>query len=258
MRQPLILLTLVGLMSTALYAQEPPAPGSPPEKDDKGPAPVEVDDKQARELLKELEAKLRSKEARIRAEGLAPLRGVRHEDFVKPVAKLLKDREKSIVIEAIAVLGNQPYEQTSQTLLRTLKHREHAEDPEVMVPVLSSLGRVGWDRKGYETLRDYFDDVEKREMKRAVFLALAAQKEKRAFSLFVDNLEAPSPASPHAASNPPASYWKARYAEWTYYRHQVATGLKALTGQDFKTRDAAIAWAEEMGKKLGFVYDRGS
>lgn len=221
------------------------------------PAVEEVDDRRAAEILKESESKLRSKEPRIRAEGIAPFKRYRNESFVDPLAKLLKDRERSIVLEAIDALGSQTYPAATAALMRALQHKKYREDAEVMVPVLRALGKVGWGKKEFRVLRESFDEAPK-EMRRALFEAFGNQQEKAAFSLFVDHLEAPAPENPHAPANQPASYWRERYVEWSFYRYQVAVGLEKLTGQKFERAEQAIAWAEEgPGKKLGFVYKKG-
>ena len=233
-----------------------PAPA--PAQDNPTDEPQPMEDADARKLLRELDKSIKSKEPRLRMEAVKTLASHQNEQFIKPLAKLCKDKDVKVVEAAIGALGNQPFKKSQDALIKLVRNPRYAFDETLGPELMRSLGKVGWSKSHYEILRDLFDDADKKT-KKAMFEMFAAQKEVRAFSLFADNLEEPRPANVNSPSNPPASYWKKRWEEWSYYKAVVRKGMTTLTGQSFATTKDAKEWAEtKEARKAGFVYKRGS
>jgi hypothetical protein len=232
-------------------------PGKQGEGGEAAAQPILDSNPDAVKLLREKSAALADKEPRVRAQALETFLVHRHETYVKPIAALLKDKNGDVAKLAARALGNQPFPSSSDALLDFATHPKNFEGkPEIACEAILALGSAGLGKKGYDRLREIFDDGDK-AVKTAIFRALAAQKEKKAFSLFVDHCDEPAPANPNSPSNPPASYWKARFEEWQEYKQYVRQGLKAMTGESLATSRQYVEWANGPGKKLGFVYRSG-
>ncbi len=238
---------------------EPGAPKADPKKDEPAaPAPIVDVSADATRLLREKEAAFADKEPRVRAEALETFRVHRNEIYVKPIAALLKDKNADVAKLAAKALGNQPFPKSTDALLDYATNPKNvAAEPEIVVEAILALGSAGLGKKGYERLSEIFEDADK-FVKSAIFQALAAQKEKKAFSFFVDHCDEPQPANPNSGSNPPAAYWKAKFEEWNEYKQYVRRGLKEMTGESLATAKHYVDWAAGPGKKLGFVYRSGS
>jgi hypothetical protein len=219
---------------------------------------VHDSDADAREFLRSKEKGLKDKEPRVRSLALEEFVVHRHESYVKPLSALLKDKNTDVVKLAARALGNQPFEATSDVLLDFAANpRAWGADPRSAAEAILSLGNVGLGKRGYGRLRELFDDCNDVDVRIAIFKSLAKLKEKKAFSFFVDHNDEPAPANPDSPSNPPASYWKARFEEWNQYKEWVRRGLREMTGESFATKKQWVEWSEGPGKKLGFVYSSG-
>ena len=220
--------------------------------------PPPMEDKEAKALLKELKKDLGSKEPRIKAQAIERLRQHSNERFVDPLADLCSDRDPEVAVLAIEALATQPFDDAKTRLLKLLRARRMLEDPTRLHAALRTLAKIGWTRRGYQQLRDLFDDVES-DTKKEILRAFAAQKEVRAFSLFVEHFDEPRPKSVNSPTNPPASYWKAKYQEWKKLEAVVRKGLRQITGKEFASADEAIEWSKTReARKAGFEFSRGS
>ncbi len=244
---------LLPCLQTPPPAQETP----PPKAEETAPKRRELSDDEARTLLKEIEKNLKAKEPRARMETLKQLTSVQSEVLVKPMAGLLKDKDLQIAIHAIHVLEVQPYDSARSALLSFLRNDRIGHDETLGREAVRALGKLGYGNAGYAQLRKLFDHT-RPVIKREILLAFAANKDKRAFSLLVDTLEEPIPASVDAASNPPAAYWKEKYQLWQLLRIPAQRSLTEISGVTLKDAEAYREWAKSGdGKKLGFMYKRG-
>ena len=218
-----------------------------------------LDDKDAAsKLLREAEKGLTDRAFRLRVAALEPFRIHRHDSYVKRLVAMLKDAQDEVAIAAARALANQPFAATTDALLDfACSEKTLAARPEVCAEAIRALGAVGFGKKGFERVRDRFDRGET-AVKIAIFRAFVDAKEKRAFSFFVDHLDAPAPEDAASASNPPESYWRERHAEWAAYAQHVKKGLRELTGQSLTTKSEWKEWAGGAGKEQGFVYSKGS
>ncbi len=71
---------------------------------------------------------------------------------------------------------------------------------------------------------------------------LGRMKVMSAVPQLVDMVREPVPENPNSASNPPASYWEARYKIWLASEGWVRWALKEITGQEFRTHREWAAW----------------
>ena len=62
---------------------------------------------------------------------------------------------------------------------------------------------------------------------------------------FARELDQPGTDSPDAADNPPREWWEKRVKMWQGMHSAAVSALKRLTGQEFKTREAAKKWFTE-------------
>ena len=240
----------------------PPAPAKPdaPRPDEKPapPAPIVDTPGDATKLVAAQQKGLTDKEPRTRADAIAPFLLHRNELYVKTLAPFLKDANEDVAKAAARALGNQPFPKASEALLDFASNKKlTAVAPGAAAEALLALQGTGLGKKGYERLRALFDDADP-QSKTAIFRVLAALKEKKAFSFFVDYTDEPH-GDTSSANNPPASYWKARFTEWNDYKQYVRRGLKELSGQSLATAAQWIEWAKTPeAKKAGLVYERGS
>lgn len=247
----------------------PPAPPAPEKKDDSGAKKEDAAKEEAAEakfvvdtsadatrLLRECEKAFADKEPRARAEALEKFALHRNEAYPKAIAPFLKDKNADVARAAARALANQPFPASTDALLNFATNpKVLASTPELAAEAILALGGAGLGKKGYDRLREIFDDGDK-GVKTAIMRAFFEQKEKKAFSFFVDHCDEPQGDIKNPA-NPPASYWKARFEEWNEYKQYVRRGLKAITGQSLATAKAYIEWSQGAGKKSGFVYERG-
>jgi HEAT repeat protein len=252
-------------------APTPPAPNAPPAKkdggDDKGekkdekpkePDPITDSDGDAAKLVASQEKGLADKEPRVRAEALEPFLLHRNEAYVKVIgAVLLKDKSADVAKTAARALGNQPYAKSADVLLDYVTNPKlGGVEVEVSATAVHSLAKTGLGKKGFDRLREVFDHADAK-VKAATMETLCTLKEKRAFSLFVDNTDEPKGDASDPHNNLSADQWKKKHEEWDTFKKFVRDGLKAITGVSLGSSKQWIDWAQKDGKKMGFVYQHG-
>ena len=184
----------------------------------------------------------------------------------KDIARLIADFETLVLCHAARVAANYPESKVvASTLRRGYFHKgTRRERPVLAATYLLGLGRVG------DANAKVVDEAESdfRKMADPVMVKAAIRyfgwikcKRKNVVKKLCEELTGPAPGSVNSPTNPPASYWEARWREWEIYRADVVWALKEITGQEWKfenqtgTHDsdekAALAWIEENEKKLG-------
>ena len=84
-------------------------------------------------------------------------------------------------------------------------------------------------------------------------------KDKSTVRMLCEMLTGPQPADVDDPSNPPASYWVARWKTWSIVRRDVMWSLEQITGQKFYAEDSeragdsakALKYVRDHGKRLG-------
>jgi hypothetical protein len=79
---------------------------------------------------------------------------------------------------------------------------------------------------------------------------LGQMKTMSAVPQLVEMVKEPYPENPNSPSNPPASYWEARYKIWQATEGWVRWALKEITGQEFRTHREWAAYVSANKKKF--------
>ncbi len=169
--------------------------------------------------------------------------------LLKPLA-LVVETDKSVVIRkrAVELMANQPAAEANQVIRKLLKSPKVGTQPAVQAELVRALSRCGYQTAQWNDIGDLFErdySPERVPLQEAMLQLVEAHKEKQAVPLLLRNLDEPAPADPHAADNPPAEYWEARWKSWSAWRAKVKDTLFALTGQRFSTAAEAKVWLQK-------------
>jgi hypothetical protein len=260
MFRPLTPLLVLALASVVAAQAPPPAkPAEPPaageEKKPDAPAVIEDNTGEAAKFAAEQNKALSSKEAKERADGLAAFATHRNELYVKVVVPHLKDKDDGVVKAAIAALGNQPFHSSIDALLAFVcDEKKYSPSDEQRLVAIRALGATGLGKKGYDRLREAYPKFDN-DSKNELFATFARAKEKRAFSLMVENMDQPHFSG---ANRPSTADQKKADDTWQKIKANVRRGLRELTGEGFATAKQYIEWADTAAaRKAGFRYERG-
>ena len=179
-----------------------------------------------------------------------------HSDISKELVKFVKHRYDAVEVAAVKLLGTQRDEVARKALLKIAKWSRNYK-PHLGPEAVKSLGYVGYGgKRGFNQLLDLFYAVKDNKVKRNIIKTFGQQKEKLAVPLLIALLDEPKPGSANAASNPPASFWQARYKDWRYLSATTVRSLEAIIGRRFFKSEDALKWVKTEGKKLGIKYER--
>ncbi len=208
--------------------------------------PEELEKDAARDAVKEFESAIKSKDADERVEAVkALLAKGRHDSMVKPVGKLLKDREVSVREAGARALGALGYPSALKPLLSSLRHPVNAEAPTLREEAAMSLGRVA-ERTLVPLIEKDFRSGDQ-YTKRGLIAAFGLSRDYRAAPLLSDWIERPKPGNVNSDRNPPASYWQERFAEWQYVSPAVGWALFEISGETFKNAEEVDHWVKRKG-----------
>ena len=113
---------------------------------------------------------------------------------------------------------------------------------------MRSLSRCGYAPRQWPSIEDLFEKSylpERVPLQLAILELVTLHKEAAAVPLLLRNLDEPAPADVDDPLNPPAEYWKERWAAWAAWRGKVKDALYVLTGQRFTTAAEAKAWLDK-------------
>lgn len=246
----------------ALAFQEPgppePAPASgPPAAPDQAPAVVDWNDKDAKAKVKAFEKvfKDRSSGLREKLAAIESLASGRNDKLIRPLAKVVQtDRSVEVRKRAAALLGNQPPAKASRAILQLIASPKVTIDPNVLAAVIDALSSAGYQSPMWRDLDRLFEQeyhLERVPIQKALLRLVSTHRETEAWPILLRNLDEPAPADPDSPTNPPASYWEARWKSWQIWRGDVKEAMFAITGQRFSTASEAREWAKKNGKKVG-------
>jgi len=250
---------LVGAGSLEARTQDKPAepkPGTFPEVAD-------ADDDKARELLDALEKALDGKDEEKIQAALKPMINLRNKKFVGDLKKLLTDKRDEVAALAAHALGSQEDKKIGSLLAKVVtrpkEERGFYSQPKLLAAAIESLGRLGVTG-AFDAIEDIARNLLQERQMAAGYTELVQKsciryfgitKEKRAVSFLIGHFDEPAPDDPNSGSNPPESYWKARWKLWEVIRPEAVWALKEITGENFETGRRWKAWFEEDGKKAG-------
>lgn len=251
------------LLFTALHFQEPtpPAP-APQDKPAATPAaPVEPprvveawDDKVAKAAADELAKVLKGTPSmNEKNKALEALASGSNKLLLKPLATMV-ETDKSVVIRkrAAELIANQPAADANGTIRKLLKSPKVGGQPAVLAELVRALSRCGYQPAQWAEIGDLFEreySAERVPLQEALLKLVETHKEARALPMLLRNLDEPVPSDEHAADNPPAEYWEARWKAWQAWREKVKDALFAITGQRFSTAAEAQAWLQKNPRK---------
>jgi len=246
----------------ALFAAAPAAPLAPRVEDEAPADPraadlPELERSEVTTLLGTHKKEWRSA-AREPAQRVTLLKGLakgRSVEISKEIKKALKDKDKSVRICAIRMLGTQRDDEAKKALAAVAKPGRRI-DVYAVSEAIRSLGYTGYDGKSYAQFQKLFYQHPNKDIRRAVIGAVGRQKDPRAFSLLVSVLDQPNPTNPNAADAQPPSYWKSKYDEWILYKDDVIVAIAELSGRKFYNSETALDWAQEKGKEKGIKIER--
>ena len=229
-------------------APQPEVQAKEGEKAKPAAVPIEAwDDRRGKAEAKTLKAAFKGKPSmRDRSKALDVVAPGANKYLVKPLQDIVDD-DDSLVIRrrAAELLGNQPEKEANKAIRKLLASAKVAAAPTVQAELIRSLSRCGYEDKHWKGLAGEFErlyHLDRVPVQEAMLDLVIAHKEKQAIPVLLRNLDEPIPADPHAAGNPPAEYWEARWKSWRIWRGKVKEALFVITGQRFSTANEARAW----------------
>lgn len=269
-RSPWLRLLACGLTLAVLAlpaaAEDQPAGGDAPAKEpaaDKSHLEA-ADDKEAKALAKEVTKVAKKKNANDVLPTLEKIAGLEHEDFDKPLLRLIKHPSSLVALRAADMWEWRVRDKKVASKLWKASWLEKKNDKryEVKARVLKAFARAGieLDAKQFKEIeRDWRWMIGNPDERWAPALSgiaawVALSKDKRLFRRLAEELDEPGTDSPNAPSNPPESWWKKRWHMWQKAKPAVVEALKALTDKEFDKTAEAKAWYDANGKKAGIEW----
>ena len=244
-------------LSALLVCQDPKSvPPSPPVADavaSKSSGAVQalpaMSDRDARTAVRDFKRAIKGKRSMAeRMKAVEALATGSNKALVAPLSTVVAG-DKSVLVRnrAAEALSLQPAKQAQPAILKLLegKGRQGKPAPPVMVSLVDGLSRVGYRPKDWKLLEKMFERdyaAERVPLQEAVINLVIAHKETQAIDMLLENLDEPAPEDVDSPSNPPASYWEARWKAWRVWRPRVKEAVFVLTGQKFSTAQEARNW----------------
>jgi hypothetical protein len=264
---------LLALSGGRALAEDPPSGGEPPAE---APVPetptlrVPTDEEVAT-LLEELKGAAKRKKASEVLPTLEKFAGLTHPDFLKPLTKMLTHEAGEVAVRAARILESQsPVDVDPKVQEKNAKDLwksgwAHASNDKrylvkgAAVRAIGAWGCVLDDRQYDEVERMWRSQLGNPAPERVdalldVIAYFEKTKDKRFCRHLAEQIDEPIASSPNSPSNPPASWWEARWKTWDKLKGAVNSALKAITGQDFKATADAKKWFEENEKAFGFKW----
>lgn len=178
----------------------------------------------------------------------------------KGLEKLARQREVEVQSAAARLLANFP-DETSTLLLKSLKDKKLCRGkPRLTAALIDALGRTRCARAEGEVEGHFKQFGDKDVMRASIrFFGQVKSRDKGTVRTLCELLEPPEPGNVDSPTNPPASYWAARWEQWNYFRRDVTWSLRQITGQTFRPAEGkksgdsvkALKYVREHAKELG-------
>ena len=175
--------------------------------------------------------------------------------------EMLIELESKVQAVGARVLSTIPGKKSTSALMKALKSKDvRKERPLTMAAVIAALGTQKYEKAAKlveDELRQQRDPLIARASVR--FFGQIQTKDMDIVRSLIGLLDPPEPANVDDPSNPPASYWAARWETWSHTRRDVTWALKEITGETFnpaeggKPSDSARAtkFVKDNAKRLG-------
>jgi len=222
---------------------------------DEDPVVKEVDREEAKKLLAALTKAVKTKEAAKIIAAVEPMITRSNERFFKDLAKLAKDKKLNVRIVSLKALGSQkePVKKITSTLFGILRAKPFKHSGPTLAMAIDSLRRQNASKKQIvDEIESHFKKVKHRPVMKACVRYFGDLLMKDKVKLLVVWVEEPRPANVNSPTNPPASYWKARWDTWNEMKETVWYSLETITGKDFKTQREWEKWLRTSeAKRMG-------
>ncbi len=216
-----------------------------------------IEDKEAKQLIDEFKKTIKASKKNLgsRVKAVQELGRRSNGLLVKPLLKLARsDRAKTVRQEATIALGNQPAKQARGALNMLLKKTSITSEPNVTAAIVKAYGGGSYRDKDYKTFKSMFErslaDQRCVAAQIAIIELFGKQQEIQAAEYLARHIDAPEPVNVDSASNPPASYWEARYKNWQKWRQRLKETLYQISGQRFGTSKEAGVWLRKNRRAL--------
>ena len=178
-----------------------------------------------------------------------------HPLVLKEAKKLAKHKSHIVVVQAVIVCARQTSDRkkTGNFLLKTLKkeRRNH-----VRCALMVGMGVLGYSTSAAKREVYGYFRRDTKETHKAATRYLGLVKDKDAFRMLAEKLDEPRAGNVNSPSNPPASWWKARWHEWDSNKKWTRWAISQLVeGESFDSKKEAEDWAKSAeGKKHGIKW----
>lgn len=250
-----LVLALVAIAQDEKPAEEPKKPKTGAEIEIPDPGIGIEDSAVARREVARFETEMRAaKEPAQEVALIERLGGFDHPVVFKALTRRIKDRELTVAVAAVVAVARQSTSRDSagRTLLGALKTEKRTD---VLCACFVGMGRLGYDHKTAVNEATKYFQRDTKETHKAATRYFGYIKHKDAFRMLAEKLDEPTPKNPNDPNNPPASYWKERWEEWSsnvpYTRWALA---QLVEGETFELTSEAKEWAETEGAKHGIKW----
>lgn len=270
-RRLLFISVSLALLGGETMAQKKPAGGKKPAqasaKIEKTLTPIGevrvLDKKEATQLVARLKNLVLSKKARRdkkkkkgksytpsfidRLQEVEAIGQVQHSSLARLLKKvMLHDPNDAVRIKAAEALLAQPKKDAVKIARELLKERKFLERGSLAAPMIRIVSFYGAPKDTWKRLRQRFLDIGSLGQQ-ALLEHIGERKDWDHIGLILDNIEAPAPANVDDPNNPPASYWKGRWEQWSAFQPALKEACRKLFGKTFKSRRDAELWISEKG-----------
>lgn len=245
------------VLATCMVAQDPqpkPPAGKQPveasaEKDKAADGKARVVDDKAAKAIVDGWTKVKGKgtfEARL--EALEQIGSARHRTFVPMLRAVVLEDKSAVLKQRAAVLLVEQTPAEALPVCKKLLGDPKVEDAAVLTELVRGVHTHGYDKTSWPLLEPLFERSFAQEfvpLQMALLDIVQREREKQAVPMLLRHLDEPAPADLHAADNPPAEYWEARWKAWQAWRPKVQDALLAITGQRFEKAEDAKQWLKK-------------
>lgn len=218
-------------------------------------------DDEAREIPAALKKAARKRKKADVMPALLAIEDIQHKDLIKPLLKLMTHDNADVAFKATVALFPRADAKTWKSMWKNAfsnkanKRRYKIRSAVVVGMALNEVELT--DRHVKEVMSDWRWMIGQPKKAYAGPLinyanAAARQKIKAMCRLLAEEIDEPSTDNPNSPANPPAEWWERRWYMNLPVRGMVVGVLKELTGQEFKSTEAAKTWFEENEKAFGF------
>lgn len=159
------------------------------------------------------------------------------------------------------LLANFEDRKAQSVLLASLKDKKLCKGkPKLIAALIDALGRLKC-AKAEKIVEGHFRQFGDRDVMQASirFFGQLPTRDKGTARALAELLEPPAPADVNSPTNPPASYWAARWEQWNYFRRDVTWSLQQITGEVFRPAEGdhpgdsvrALKFIKENARRLG-------